>query len=217
MRAEVLHGLPLIGRADWNDCLNLNCFSETPDEPYQTTANREGRTAESVFIAGMFVLYGPDYAAMAETQGQPEEAARAREHVARMEQTVLEHGWDGEWFLRAYDYFGNKVGIDECEEGKIFIEPQGFCAMAGIGKETGEARLALDSVKERLDTPYGIVLNQPEVPDARIASLDEAVTDAGLVNLDADEIEFRVLRRLLHQRVAVAEADFQHHRCAAAE
>ncbi|MBN1609389.1 MAG: glycosyl transferase [Polyangiaceae bacterium] len=162
------HGLPLIGRADWNDCLNLNCFSATPDEPYQTTANREGRTAESVFIAAMFVMYGPEYAAMAEKMGQPDEARTARERVAQMEQTVLQHGWDGEWFLRAYDYFGNRVGSKECEDGKILIEPQGFCVMAGIGVKTGQAKKALDSVKERLDTPYGIVLNNPAYSEYHI-------------------------------------------------
>jgi cellobiose phosphorylase len=155
------HGLPLIGRADWNDCLNLNCFSETPDESYQTTGNRTGRTAESVFIAGMFVHIGPEYAALCERKGQADEAKRARREVEKMEKVVLQHGWDGEWFLRAYDFFGNKVGSTECEEGKIFIEPQGYCVMAGIGKSTGEARKALDSVKERLDTPYGIVLVNP--------------------------------------------------------
>jgi len=155
------HGLPLIGRADWNDCLNLNCFSETPDESYQTTQNRTGRTAESVFIAGMFVHIGPEYAALCERKGLAEEAARARAEVAKMEKVVLEHGWDGAWFLRAYDFFGNKVGSNECEDGKIFIEPQGFCVMAGIGVKTGEAVKALDSVKERLDTRYGIVLQNP--------------------------------------------------------
>ena len=155
------HGLPLIGRADWNDCLNLNCFSETPDESYQTTGNRTGRTAESVFIAGMFVHIGPEYASLCERKGQGDEAKRARREVTKMEKVVLEHGWDGEWFLRAYDFFGNKVGSKECEDGKIFIEPQGYCVMAGIGKDTGQARKALDSVKERLDTPYGIVLVNP--------------------------------------------------------
>ncbi len=157
------HGLPLIGRADWNDCLNLNCFSETPDEPYQTTGNRVGRTAESVFIAGMFVHIGPEYAAFCEKQGQFEEAKRVRDEVRRMESAVLRDGWDGEWFLRAYDYFGRKVGSRECGPGQaqILIEPQGFCVMAGIGVETGQARQALDSVKERLDTRYGIVLNSP--------------------------------------------------------
>jgi cellobiose phosphorylase len=155
------HGLPLIGRADWNDCLNLNCFSETPDESYQTTGNREGRTAESVFIAGMFVYIGPEYAALVERAGDAVEAARARDWVQRMEATVLEHGWDGEWFLRAYDFFGNKVGSHSCAEGQIYIEPQGFCVMAGIGLESGEAKRALDSVNERLATPHGIVLLNP--------------------------------------------------------
>ncbi len=155
------HCLPLIGRADWNDCLNLNCFSETPDESYQTTTNRDGKTAESVFIGGMFVFIGPDYVALCRKLGLEDEAKIATEHIERMEQAVLEHGYDGEWFLRAYDFFGNKVGSKENEEGQIFIEPQGFCVMAGIGVENGLARKALDSVKERLDTRYGIVLNNP--------------------------------------------------------
>lgn len=155
------HGLPLIGRADWNDCLNLNCFSETPDEPYQTTGNRVGRTAESIFIAGMFVGIGPDYAALCNAKGMKDEAKRALAEVAKMEKTVLTHGWDGDWFLRAYDFFGKKVGSNECKEGKIFIEPQGYCVMAGIGAKTGEAKKALDAVEERLATPYGIVLNNP--------------------------------------------------------
>ena len=155
------HGLPLIGRADWNDCLNLNCFSETPDENYQTTGNRTGRTAESVFIAGMFVHIGPEYVALAERRGEKDEAKKARELIDTMTKTVLTHGWDGAWYLRAYDFFGNKVGSKECEDGQIFIEPQGYCSMAGIGLESGHVKQALDSVKERLDTKYGIVLQQP--------------------------------------------------------
>jgi cellobiose phosphorylase len=155
------HGLPLIGRADWNDCLNLNCFSETPDESFQTTENRAGRTAESVFIAGLFVHAAPDYADLAEALGRNEEAKAARAHAAGMARTVLEHGWDGEWFLRAYDFFGHKVGSRECEEGQIFIEPQGYCVMAGIGVAEGHARRALDAVAARLDTAHGIVLHQP--------------------------------------------------------
>ncbi len=162
------HGLPLIGRADWNDCLNLNCFSETPGESFQTTENREGRTAESVFIAGMFVAIGPEYAALCELKGQLDEARRVREEVQKMAKVVLEHGWDGEWFLRAYDFFGNKVGSRECKEGQIYIEPQGYCVMAGIGVESGQAKKALDAVKERLDTKYGIVLHNPPYSDYHI-------------------------------------------------
>ena len=155
------HQLPLIGRADWNDCLNLNCFSATPDESYQTTGNREGRTAESVFIAGMFCFIGPMYVEIVERRGDKAEAERARQAIAAMEASVIRDGWDGEWYLRAYDFFGKKIGSDECEEGKIYIEPQGFCAMAEIGKDQGLPLKALDSVKERLDSKYGIVLVNP--------------------------------------------------------
>ena len=155
------HGLPLIGRADWNDCLNLNCYSETPDESFQTCTNKDGRTAESVFIAGMFVDICPEYARLCEKLGLSEEAAKIRQEVARMEKAVMEHGYDGEWFLRAYDDAGRKVGSKENKEGKIFIEPQGMCVMAGIGLQDGSALKALESVKKHLDTEHGIVLVYP--------------------------------------------------------
>lgn len=156
------NGLPLIGRADWNDCLNLNCFSNDPNESFQTTENQSvGSKAESVFIAGLFVLYGRDYATLCTRLGKHEEARRAMKHVVDMEKAVEQHGWDGEWFIRAYDYFGNKIGSHENEEGKIFIESNGICTMAGIGNESGKCEKALDAVNERLNTPYGIVLNNP--------------------------------------------------------
>jgi cellobiose phosphorylase len=155
------HGLPLIGRADWNDCLNLNCFSDNPDESFQTTGNRAGRTAESLMIAGQFVLYGREFVELCKRIGKEKEAAEAESHVGRMVQAVLRHGWDGEWFLRAYDFFGHKVGSHENQEGQIFIESQGFCTMAGIGLAEGKVKQALDSVNARLDCEFGIVLHQP--------------------------------------------------------
>ena len=156
------HGLPLIGRADWNDCLNLNCFSNDPNESYQTTENKtEGSKAESLMIAGQFVVYGNDYVELCRQLGMEEEAKRAERHVADMVEAVKKHGWDGEWFLRAYDYFGRKVGSQENKEGKIFIESQGWCTMAGIGLQEGLVEQSLDSVKKHLDCEHGIVLNQP--------------------------------------------------------
>lgn len=155
------HGLPLIGRADWNDCLNLNCFSKTPGESFQTTGPSEGPVAESVFIGGMFVKYAREYAELCDAVGMTEEADKARENAHKMSDTLLGAGWDGAWFRRAYDAFGAPVGSKECDEGQIFIEPQGMCVMAGVGVESGEAATALASVKERLDTEYGIVLLQP--------------------------------------------------------
>ena len=156
------HKLPLIGRADWNDCLNLNCFSKDPNESFQTTENQsKGSKAESVMIAGLFVVYGREYVKLCHKLGKTAEADRAQVHVDEMVTAIKKYGWDGEWFLRAYDYFGNKIGSDENEEGKIFIESNGWCTMAGIGKEEGLVERALNSVKERLDCEYGIVLNNP--------------------------------------------------------
>ena len=155
------HGLPLIGRADWNDCLNLNCFSEEPGESFQTFGPSEGPNAESVFIAGMFVKYGKDYAAICRHRGLEEEAKQAEKQIEKMEQTVLDAGWDGEWYLRAYDHYKHKIGSKECEEGKIFIEPQGFCVIAEIGLKDGYCLKAMESVEKHLDTKYGIVLLQP--------------------------------------------------------
>ena len=155
------HQLPLIGRADWNDCLNLNCFSDEPGESFQTSGPSEGPVAESVFIAGMFVKYGREYADLCGLLGLAEEASSVQDEVNQMERAILDAGWDGAWFRRAYDAYGHVVGGQECEEGQIFIEPQGMCVMGGVGVETGEAVRALRSVQERLDTPYGIVLHQP--------------------------------------------------------
>ena len=155
------HGLPLIGRADWNDCLNLNCFSDNPDESFQTTENKtEGSKAESLMIAGLFVAEGRDFAELLERISD-KASAGVKAAVADMESAVKAHGWDGEWFLRAYDYFGNKIGSHECKEGKIFIESQGWCTMARIGAEEGLCDKALDSANKYLECEHGLVLNNP--------------------------------------------------------
>jgi cellobiose phosphorylase len=155
------HGLPLIGRADWNDCLNLNCFSDSPGQSFQTTTNKDGMVAESVFIAGLFVLAGCELAEITKHRGLEAEACAFLAEVTRMKATIRKHGWDGEWFLRAYDDFGRKVGSKENAEGKIFIETQGFCTLAGIGLEDGRALQALKSTRKLLATKHGIVLQQP--------------------------------------------------------
>ena len=158
------HGLPLIGRADWNDCLNLNCFSDTPGQSFQTTTNKEGDTAKSVFIAGQFVLAAQEMAQLSKFANiqNPQWKSDDYQHFANeMTATIHEHGWDGEWFRRAYDDYGNVLGSKENSEGQIFIEPQGICIMAGIGLDDGKARKALEAVNEHLSTPHGIVLQQP--------------------------------------------------------
>jgi cellobiose phosphorylase len=155
------HKLPLIGRADWNDCLNLNCFSDTPGQSFQTTTSKDGKVAESVFIGGLFVLACDELADLSELLDRRADAKRYRWEAERMKETVRRHGWDGEWFVRAYDDFGRKVGSQENAEGRIFIESQGMCILAGIGLRDGMAQKALASVREHLATRHGIVLNQP--------------------------------------------------------
>ncbi len=162
------HGLPLIGRADWNDCLNLNCFSTDPNDSFQTSTNKDGKNAESVMIAQMFVYAAPEYAAMCRMLGDEAEAKFAEEEAAKMAAKICEQGWDGEWYVRAYDDFGNKIGSKECENGKIFIETQGFGSMAQIGADKGYPIKALDSVKKHLDTKYGIVILDPPYKDYHV-------------------------------------------------
>ena len=158
------HGLPLIGRADWNDCLNLNCFSDAPGESFQTFSNPnapDDRVAESVLIAGMFVAIGPELVDIYRMKGMADKADEAQKHIDEMREVILTAGWDGDWFVRAYDAFGNKIGSKECDDGKIFIESQGYCIMGGVGVEDGKAEKALKSVEEWLETEHGIVLLQP--------------------------------------------------------
>jgi cellobiose phosphorylase len=155
------HNLPLIGRADWNDCLNLNAYSSNPDESFQTCGNIQGKTAESILIAGMFVYIGKDYIKLCEKLKLFDEAKIADNAISKMEEAVINSGWDDEWFIRAYDFIGNKIGSKDCKEGKIFIEPQGFCSMAEIGKNKDFPKKALDAVEKYLATPYGIVLLYP--------------------------------------------------------
>jgi len=174
------HGLPLIGRADWNDCLNLNCFSMDPNESFQTTGNKtEGSKAESLMIAGLFVYCGRQYVELCRLRGLNDEAKRAEGHIEAMCKAVEQFGWDGEWYLRAYDYYGNKVGSHENEEGQIFIESQGWCGMARIGAEQGMPEKALDSSARLLDSEHGMVLNYPAYTTYHIELGEQSTYPAG--------------------------------------
>ena len=160
------HGLPLAMRADWNDCINLSCFSDTPGESFQTYTNpkfaAEGgysKVAESVFVAALFTYAGPNYVSILKHLGKDEEAAKAQAEIDKMMANMMESAWDGDWFLRAYDANGEKMGSKECEEGQIFIEPQGFAIMSGLDEDV--TKKTLKAIDERLNTQHGLVLNNP--------------------------------------------------------
>ena len=156
------HGLPLIGHADWNDCLNLNCFSREPNESFQCTGDIAGSKAESVMIAGLFLYAARDLAGLYAFLGRPADAARVQGHYDDMLRTVEEQAWDGAWYTRAFDAQGNPVGSKACKEGKIFIESQAWCVMGGAGRANGRARKALEAVHKYLYTPeHGCALQYP--------------------------------------------------------
>ena len=155
------HGLPLIGRADWNDCLNLNAHSTDPDESFQTGPIRSSGRAESIMIGALFVLAARDYSALTTAVGDAATAAKYRNAAESMVQAIERHGWDGDWFLRAYDHESRVVGSHTNREGQIFLEPQALCSMAAIGADTGLVDKALQSVFERLACPFGVQLLDP--------------------------------------------------------
>ncbi len=162
------HGLPLAMRADWNDCINLSCFSDTPGESFQTYTNpkfkKEGgysKVAESVFVAALFTYVGPSFVGILNHLGKKKDAEKAQKEIDKMKKVIMDSAWDGNWFLRAYDANGQKMGSNECEEGKIFIEPQGFAIMSDVGKEQGADKKTLAAIDERLNTQHGLVLNNP--------------------------------------------------------
>ncbi len=161
MRKRGPHGLPLIGHADWNDCLNLNCFSTEPNESFQTAGDVKDSSAESVMIAGLFLYAARDLAELYHAMGKQDDADRLSALREDMMDAVEKTAWDGAWYRRAYDAAGRPVGSAECGEGKIFIESQAWCVLGGAGADNGRARQALESVHEHLFTPDGIILQQP--------------------------------------------------------
>ncbi len=182
------HGLPLIGRADWNDCLNLNCFSKTDGESFQTVENNDTHIAESIFIAGMFVKYGKEFVDLASFINKNKDADYIRNYVSQIEDNTVKYGFDykGGYFKRAYDAFGKEVGSSACQEGKIYIEPQGFCTMAGIGKKEGLGKKALESSKKYLIDDWGAELLYPpysayHIELGEISSYPQGVKENGAV------------------------------------
>lgn len=182
------HGLPLIGRADWNDCLNLNCFSTTDGESFQTVENNDTHKAESVFIAGMFVKYGREFVELARHINDNANADIIKKAADEIEECTIKDGFDyeGKYFIRAYDAFSHEVGSSRCEEGKIYIEPQGFCTLARIGKDKGLGKEAVKSSLKYLLNDYGCEILYPpystyHVELGEISSYPEGTKENGSV------------------------------------
>ena len=158
------HGLPLIGRADWNDCLNLNCFSKTPGESFQTTANFESGVAESLFIAGMFVGVCPDYQELCRRYGwrtrrpRPSPGAQSRDAKRLCSSMAGTASGSCAPMMRS----ATRSAAHECDEGQIYIEPQGFLVMAGVGVKEGLcAARAGFRPRQVCSAPHGVAILTP--------------------------------------------------------
>jgi cellobiose phosphorylase len=163
------HGLPLIGHADWNDCLNLGLEDdEAKGADYMSKGYQCGKQkktkAESLMIAGLFIKAAQQFAQICDEVGDKKEAAKIRQERNKMIGTVKKHGWDGKWFRRAYDQDGLPVGSKTRPEvGKIWIESQGWLGMAGVGAKMGWTQKAMDSVDKYLASPWGLALLYPAI------------------------------------------------------
>ncbi len=133
MKQRGPHKLPLIGHADWNDCLNLNCFSTEPNESFQCAGDVNDSIAESVMIAGLLLYATRELEGLYTSMKRTDDAKRIDANYAEMLDAIETHAWDGEWYIRAFDAKGNPVGSKVCKEGKIFIESQAWCVLGGAG------------------------------------------------------------------------------------
>ncbi|MFN0127423.1 MAG: GH36-type glycosyl hydrolase domain-containing protein, partial [Verrucomicrobiales bacterium] len=128
------HGLPLIGCGDWNDGMNL--------------VGAKG-TGESVWLA--FFLYDVllRFAELARNHNDPEFAQSCTQSAAQLQQNIETHGWDGEWYRRAYFDDGTPLGSSTNEECQIDSIAQSWAVLSGAGDQD-RARRAMDSVYRRL-------------------------------------------------------------------
>ncbi|MDR2897407.1 MAG: N,N'-diacetylchitobiose phosphorylase [Spirochaetaceae bacterium] len=141
------HGICQGLKADWNDCLNLG-------------------GGESALVSYLHIWALDNFVKLAKQFGRDKDA----EHFSAMQKKVTEvcekQLWDGKWFLRGFTKKGRPIGTDADKEGKIHLESNTWAVICGAaGQEKGE--IAMDSIREYLGTPYGIMLNAPAytVPD----------------------------------------------------
>lgn len=154
------HKLPLIGRADWNDCLNLNSINTIPGVLFSDAPLRDGKIAESTLIGMLFVFAAKEFKKITEILKDSKMGKWINKEIKSMEEALAKYAWDGDWWLRAYDAKSKKIGSKICKEGKLYIEPQGWAVMANIGGKV-QQRKALESIDKYLATEHGIMLVQP--------------------------------------------------------
>ncbi len=155
------HGLPCGLQADWNDCL------------------RFGQTGESVFVALQLRLALKTYMEIAELLSQTKEREWAGQHLDELDKNLQEFAWDGEWFMRGYRFDGMKFGSSESPEGQLYLNTQTWAILSGAA--TPQQGLgAMQHVRERLATEYGLALCDPPYTETDYNIVRAALFNKGL-------------------------------------
>ncbi len=155
------NGLPCGLSADWNDCIRL------------------GYRGESVFVAFQVRLGLDVYAGIAERLGLPAEAAWARAELKTMDEKIQRVCWDGAWFIWAIGEDGAVYGTKSFPEGQVYINTQVWAVISGAATPD-QARVCLETVKERLATPYGVMLCAPPFVHANPEVMKAALFNNGI-------------------------------------
>ena len=140
-------GICLGLRADWNDCLNLG-------------------GGESALVSFLHYWAINNFIELAQYLGRDDDVKKYKEMAMHVKDVCNNELWDKDWFIRGITKNGKKIGTSTDKEGKVHLESNAWAVLSGAASEEKGIK-AMDSVKEYLATPYGIMLNAPSytVPD----------------------------------------------------
>ncbi|MBE2223242.1 MAG: N,N'-diacetylchitobiose phosphorylase [Anaerolineae bacterium] len=155
------NNLPCGLSADWNDCLRLGYYGE------------------SLFVAFQLRLGLTVYAELAEQLGKPAEAQWALAHRAKLDSTIQKYTWDGNWFIWAIGEDGTVYGTKNYEEGQVYLNTQVWAVISGAATPE-QAALCLETVHEKLATPYGLMLCAPPLVKTSIEVMRAVVFNTGI-------------------------------------
>lgn len=128
------HGLPLIGSGDWNDGMNM--------------VGKNGK-GESVWLAFFFFDVLMRFAEIADLHDDKSFGKHCREEADKLRRNIEQHGWDGEWYLRAYFDDGSPLGSTSNAECRIDSIAQSWSVLSGAG-DGARSRMAMDAVEKHL-------------------------------------------------------------------
>ena len=155
------NGLPCGLAADWNDCIRL------------------GYKGESVFVAFQVRLGLDVYAGIADRLGKADQAAWARAELKALDAKIQAVCWDGEWFIWAVGQDGTIYGTKNFAEGQVYMNTQVWAVMSGAATRQ-QADTCLKTMKDRLATPFGVMLCAPPFIKANPEIMKATLFNAGI-------------------------------------